>query len=236
MHRRLLPLGFLAVAGAITGLAALASSTPTARAQQTESVELFRGCNNVSLTWANGTPTTMVSAAITPASNIISIWRFNNLQQTFQGFSPQFVQQSDLQTVNRIDAVFICMTGPGTMSRPILGASGSTTTTALASPTVAATVPGFVQTRILPGATTATRGSTVTVSVQTTPNTSCSGFATAPNGQPTSLGQSIANASGIAVLSWQVPTNSTTGTATVQITCGAGTAQTGTVQTTITIL
>jgi hypothetical protein len=234
MHRRLLPLGYLAIAGALAGLAAVTGGTPPARAQQTESVELFRGCNNVSLTWANGTPTTMVSAAITPASNIISIWRFNNLQQTFQGFSPQFVQQSDLQTVNRIDAVFICMTGPGTMARPILGASGASTTTAAASPT--ATVAGFVQTRIVPGSTTATRGSTVTVSVQTTPNSACTGTAVAPNGQQTPLGQSTANASGVAVLYWQVPTAASTGTATLQVVCGTGTTQTGSAQTTITIL
>lgn len=235
MHRRLLPLGFVAIAGALAGLAALSSGTPAAKAQQTESVELFRGCNNVSLTWPNGTPTTMVSAAITPASNIISIWRFNNLQQTFQGFSPQFVQQSDLQTVNRIDAVFICMTGPGTMARPILTAGG-TTTTAQSTATATATMAGLTQTRLLSASTTVPRGSTANISVQTTPGAACMGTATAPNGQSASLGQTTANASGVAVLYWQVPAASMTGTAVVQVTCSSGAAQNGAVQTTITIL
>jgi hypothetical protein len=227
MHRRLLPLGILAVAGVLTGLAAFRGGAPPVQAQQTETVELFRGCNNVSLTWPNGTPTTMVSAAITPASNITSIWRFNNLQQTFQGFSPQFVPQSDLQTVNRIDAVFICMTGPGTMARPVLSAGGSSTTAmqAATTATVAATQTGLAQTRITFVSTTASRGSTVTVAVQTTPNTSCTGTATAPNGQPASLGQSTANASGVAVLYWQVPTQSPTGAALIRVNCGTGADQ-----------
>jgi hypothetical protein len=224
MHRRLLLFGLFAVASALAGLVTLSSDAPVVSAQQTETVELFRGCNNVSLTWPNGTPTTMVSAAITPASNLISIWRFNNLQQTFQGFAPQFVQQSDLQTVNRIDAVFICMSGPGTLARPVLGASGASTTTAqlTASPTATSTV---AQPRITFVNSTAPRGSTVQVAVQTVPNTTCTGTATAPNGQTVSLGQAPANASGVAVLYWQVPAQAPTGMAIIRVTCGSGSDQ-----------
>ena len=84
----------------------------------TETVELFAACNNVSLTWPNGTPTGAVARAITPPSALVAIWRYDNATQRFQAFSPQFPQASDLLTVNRLDAVFICMSGPGTLSRP----------------------------------------------------------------------------------------------------------------------
>ena len=98
--------------------------TPAAGTQQTESIELFRACNNVAITWQSGTQTSVVAAAITPASAVQGIWRFNNVEQTFQGFSPQFPQASDLQTVNLIDPVFICMDAPGTLTRPALSPGG----------------------------------------------------------------------------------------------------------------
>jgi hypothetical protein len=217
MHRYVAPLVFVAAAAVLAGVLALSAGTAPVRAQQTESVELFRGCNNVSLTWSSGTATSVVAAGITPASALQSIWRFNNIAQTFQGFSAQFPSQSDLLTVNRIDAVFICMSGPGTLARPVLAPGGSSATTV---PTTTATPAGLVQTRITFISAMAPRGSTVTVSIQTVPNTSCTGTATPPSGQTASLGQSTANASGVAVLYWQVPTNTGTGIATVRVTCG----------------
>ena len=94
--------------------------TTIAASAQTEIVELFPSCNNVSLTWPSGTAASEVAAAVTPPSALLAIWRYNNTTQTFQGFSPQFPQASDLTTVNRLDAVFMCMSAPGTLLRPIL--------------------------------------------------------------------------------------------------------------------
>ncbi len=117
MMHRLIRLAMLA--GVVATLA-LSGGQALAQPQQTETVELFPVCNNVTLTWPSGTPMTEVAAAITPVSNLRAIWRFNNTQQRFEGFSPQFPEQSDLRTANRLDAVFICMSGPGTLTRPLI--------------------------------------------------------------------------------------------------------------------
>ncbi|MER3421343.1 MAG: hypothetical protein C4290_12845 [Chloroflexota bacterium] len=117
MMHQLKKLGLLA---GMTATLALSGGRALAQQQQTETVELFPVCNNVTLTWPSGTPMTEVVAAITPTSNLRAIWRFNNTRQRFEGFSPQFPEQSDLRTANRLDAVFICMIGPGMLTRPLI--------------------------------------------------------------------------------------------------------------------
>jgi hypothetical protein len=150
MQRRLPWLAVPLAVAAIAGLAVLSGgSSSSVLAQQTETIELFMGCNNVSLTFATGTQTSVVAAAVTPSSAIRSIWRYNNASQTFQGFSPQFPAQSDLQTVNLFDPVFICMNMPGTFVRPLL-------------------LPGQTPTPATTGTTTATATGTATVTVTTT--------------------------------------------------------------------
>ena len=124
MRRRLLTLLTLPALAAIATLTLFAGGSAPVAAQQTETVELFRACNNVAITWSSGTQTSVVAAAITPASAVQGIWRFDNNRQLFEGFSPQFPQASDLQTVNLIDAVFICMDAPGTLTRPALSPGG----------------------------------------------------------------------------------------------------------------
>jgi hypothetical protein len=119
-HRFLLVAAPLALV-ALAGLVVLSGSrSATVQAQTTEPVDLFTGCNNVALTWPTGTATTVVAASIQPADQIRAIWRYNNAAQSFQGFSPQFPQASDLQTVNLFDPVFICMNAPGVMTRPVV--------------------------------------------------------------------------------------------------------------------
>ena len=134
MRRRYLALVIVPVIAAVAALTMFGGSAAPVQAQQTESVELFTGCNNVSLTWPTGTDTSVVAEAISPSSALQAIWRFNNVEQTFVGFSPQFPQVSDLKTVNLIDAVFVCMSAPGTMMRPVLppgGGSAAPTSTAM---------------------------------------------------------------------------------------------------------
>ena len=97
--------------------------SPTATPGATETVALVAGCTNVSLTWPDGTPTGAVARAITPPAALVAVWRYDAAQRRFLAFSPRSAQASDLPTVNRLDAVFICMSGPGTLARPVLGAA-----------------------------------------------------------------------------------------------------------------
>ncbi len=119
MHVPSVPRTIRTAAAATVALTAVAlNGVAVAQPAQTESVELFRGCNNVTLTWPTGTNTSDVAAGVAPAAALQSIWRFDNAAQRFSGFSPQFPAQSDYRSVSRIDAVFICMAGPGTLTRP----------------------------------------------------------------------------------------------------------------------
>ena len=86
----------------------------------TEQVELFTDCNNLTVTWPNGTPSADIAAGVSPAGALRAIWRFDAAAGRFTGFSTQFPNASDLRTVNRLDAVFICMHAPGTLTRPAL--------------------------------------------------------------------------------------------------------------------
>lgn len=224
--RRSFPLFALAaVATAVGALVLSAGRTTTVTAQQTESIELFRGCNNVSLTWPTGTATSTVAAAITPASNLVSIWRLNNVAQTFTGFSPQFPNNSDLTTVNVIDAVFVCMTGPGTMARPVLPPGGSTSAAPTAAPTSTVTNPtatpvaSSVQPQITFISNPVMRGGALQVGVQTAPGATCVLLVSLPGGAQVT-GSAVANANGIAALNVAIPATATAGAASVSVSCG----------------
>jgi hypothetical protein len=72
------------------------------------------------LTWPDGTSVATVAAAATPPSAVLAIWSFDAAQGRFVGFAPQAPQASDLTTVNRHDAVFICVQALGTLNRPAI--------------------------------------------------------------------------------------------------------------------
>jgi PKD repeat protein len=80
-------------------------------------VTLLRGCNNITITWPNGTSLGTVVGAISPAV-VASVWRYDTAGRRFQGFSPEAAIASDLRTVNRLDSVFICVTAAATLTRP----------------------------------------------------------------------------------------------------------------------
>lgn len=83
--------------------------------------QLYPGCNNIALTFPDGTTSQAVVQAVTPAGSVESLWRHNGAQNRFEGFSPQYPQVSDLLTVNFLDAVWFCMTSgapPGGMPPP----------------------------------------------------------------------------------------------------------------------
>ena len=82
--------------------------------------QLYSGCNNISLTFPDGTPSQTVVQAVTPASTVETLWRFNGPLNKFEGFSPAFPQASDLMSVHFLDAVWFCMSAaPGATSPPL---------------------------------------------------------------------------------------------------------------------
>jgi hypothetical protein len=82
--------------------------------------QLYPGCNNISLTFPDGTPSQTVVQAVTPAGTVETLWRFNGPLNKFEGFSPAYPQASDLMSVNFLDAVWFCMSAaPGATSPPL---------------------------------------------------------------------------------------------------------------------
>ena len=83
--------------------------------------QLYPGCNNISLTFPDATPSQTVVQAVTPAGTVETLWRFNGPLNKFEGFSPAYPQASDLMSVNFLDAVWLCMTTgapPGAVAPP----------------------------------------------------------------------------------------------------------------------
>ena len=87
-------------------------------------VDLAVGCNNVALTYPDGTPVGVVVGSINPQGAMYAIWRLNatpptpGAGPTFEGFAPAAPQASDLQGVNFLEAVFLCVSVPSTITMP----------------------------------------------------------------------------------------------------------------------
>jgi hypothetical protein len=82
------------------------------------------GCNAYVLTFSNGTSIETVLAnlqPLDPGSTVAAIWRWNGPKAQWQGYFPDSpAALSTLKTVNRLDTVWICVTGPTQLSRPSL--------------------------------------------------------------------------------------------------------------------
>jgi hypothetical protein len=50
--------------------------------------QLYPGCNNVGLTFGDGTPSGAVLDAVSPAGSVETMWRHDAAQQRWEGFSP----------------------------------------------------------------------------------------------------------------------------------------------------
>jgi PKD repeat protein len=104
------------------GATVTATTTATIAAAQPQGdvVQLFAGCNNVAMTWPVGTPMTTVASAVSPPSALMSIFRFDAAAQRFFGFSPTAPSFANDYTavLVRLEAVFMCMSGPATLLRP----------------------------------------------------------------------------------------------------------------------
>jgi hypothetical protein len=71
--------------------------------------QLYSGCNNVAVTFPDGTTSATVLQAVNPAGAVDTMWRHSAALNAFEGYSAQFPQASDLLTVNFMDAVWLCM-------------------------------------------------------------------------------------------------------------------------------
>ena len=87
-------------------------------------VDLAVACNNVALTYPDGTPVGVVVGSINPQGALYASWRLNaspptpGAGPTFEGFAPAAPQASDLQGVNFLEAVFLCVSVPSIITMP----------------------------------------------------------------------------------------------------------------------
>jgi len=99
----------------------LAAYGPSVRAQAVASIalpdpggteQLNAGCNNISLTFPDGTASDTVAQAVTPAGALEAMWRYDATLKTWEGYSPAAPPAaSDLPTVDFLDSVWLCVTG-----------------------------------------------------------------------------------------------------------------------------
>jgi hypothetical protein len=83
-------------------------------------VQLGRGCNQVIVTTTVGTPIANIAALVSPASAVVSIWRFSNATKQFQaGFFSDPAAPTDFATTGAISGTGVT----GTTAQP--GTSGN---------------------------------------------------------------------------------------------------------------
>jgi len=76
-------------------------------------VVLAPGCNNITLTFPDGTASNTVVQAVTPAGALEAMWRYDAALETWQGYSPAAPPAaSDLPTVDFLDSVWLCVNMP----------------------------------------------------------------------------------------------------------------------------
>ena len=125
MMKRELSMGLVAMAAVVAAL--LAAHGSSVRAQPVASIalpspgatkQLYEGCNNVALTFPEGTSSETVVQAVDPPAAVESMWRHDAQANRFEGFSPAAPQASDLLTVNFLDAVWLCVAPAGPVVQP----------------------------------------------------------------------------------------------------------------------
>jgi hypothetical protein len=117
----------------ILALAALAMSAPgalttTAHAQDSQhTVSLSPGCNMVTLTFPTGTDPVTVADAVSPPAALDTIWRLDNSTRSFQAYVAVAPSASDLQSLNLLDPVFLCLSTSADISMPSVSPDPSDT-------------------------------------------------------------------------------------------------------------
>ena len=110
--------------GLIAALLLLTAALAPKMVNAQESVPLVMGCNPVALTYDDGTAIATVAATVQPEGSLTSIWKLLPAEGRWLGYAAAAPQASDLQTVERLDAVFVCVNVAATISRPEIGGGG----------------------------------------------------------------------------------------------------------------
>jgi YVTN family beta-propeller protein len=89
----------------------------------TEQISLQGGtCTPVASTYQNATPIGTIAGAVTPTNVLRGLWEFDGV--TWYGYSPQAPAAGNLPQLDRLDVVFICVSGSGpgaaTFTRPVI--------------------------------------------------------------------------------------------------------------------
>jgi len=133
--------------------------------------QLYPGCNNVGLTFSDGTASGAVLDAVSPAGSVETMWRHDAAQQRWEGFSAAAPAASDLLTVNFLDAIWLCLVGSPPTATPTTPAGQTATPASTATPTTpgghTATPTSIAATPTTPAGHTATP--TSIVATPTTP-------------------------------------------------------------------
>ena len=83
-----------------------------------ETLGLIAGCNPMAWTGVDATPIGTIAGAVAPPDILVALWASQAGMWT--GFSPEFPGVSDLTEMDRLDVVFVCVSAPGTFSRPVI--------------------------------------------------------------------------------------------------------------------
>jgi parallel beta-helix repeat protein len=94
------------------------TETPTATPGGVQTVPLTAGCNPVAWTGSDNTPVATIGSAVSPAGIVVSVWELE--AGVWAGYSPLYPEASQAFNVDRLGVVFICVSTPGTLTRPAI--------------------------------------------------------------------------------------------------------------------
>jgi hypothetical protein len=85
-------------------------------AAPTGTVQLVRGCNNVTPTVSESA--SAYAARVSPQGALVAIWEHQAATNTFRGFSPLAGAPNDLSAITRLKPVFVCVNAAATLDQP----------------------------------------------------------------------------------------------------------------------
>ena len=150
--------------------------------------DLYPGCNNMVVTFSDGTSSEAVIDAVSPPGTVETMWRYDAAQQRWVGFFPAAPTASDLLTVNFLNAIWLCLVGgPPTATptaTPPAGQTATATPVAATSTAVAGQTATATSVATTPTATAVRTA--IATSVVTTPTTPAGQTATPTPGAASS--------------------------------------------------
>jgi hypothetical protein len=94
-------------------------ATPTPLPPGYEALSLVTGCQFEAWTGDDGTSPDELVDLVGPPGNLRSLW-VQQPSPIWKGYSPQFPGASDMEPVDQLDVLAICVSGSGAYVRPIL--------------------------------------------------------------------------------------------------------------------